>query len=106
MAPFWSTNDIRISGSVRYTTLNRQSLSNGENEIELFFEMVNKYIRTTSEDKNFSGSWMLIARWDHVHPYPHGDTYWQYWYYYYYYYYHAINNLVSLHGCVPSITFK
>ena len=36
---------------------------------------VNTYIRKQQPEgeKMFTGRWILIAHWDHVHPSPHGD---------------------------------
>ena len=78
VAPFWSDNDIRKEGTVRYASyctipLNEEcSFSSEEQEI---MDMVNRYIQDNQDvnEDRFEGNWLLVAHWDHVHPSPHGE---------------------------------
>lgn len=70
MAPYYSDNDIRRSGEVYYDVFRRGS-STSDN---IILDTVNHYIRLkTNED--FSGTFMILAEWRDVHPYPHGSCY-------------------------------
>ena len=70
-APFWSDNDIRKEGTVRYLAMSR-----GQNERH--DEIMDRVIESIINDKTiqlpagYVGSWALVAQWDKVHPYPHG----------------------------------
>ena len=64
VAPFWSDNDIRRAGTVRYVLI-----ENGTNPI---VQNVTALIQR-EHNQNFQANTMLIAQWDHVHPYPHGS---------------------------------
>ncbi len=71
VALFWSDNDIRKEGAVRYTTYDSTTdrYPNGR----ALLDLVNKNIQAQpDEESEFVGSWMLIAHWDGVHPSPHG----------------------------------
>ena len=73
VAPFWSDNDIRKDGAVRYATYdsvvtNTNSASAGRE----LLEQVNRFIQAQQDEEIFVGLWMLIAHWDSVHPSPHG----------------------------------
>lgn len=63
MAPYWADNDIRLAGNVSYEV---HAGSTG-------------HLRTVSDfvgaevGINFTGTWMLLAEWSEVHPYPHGE---------------------------------
>lgn len=70
VAPFWSDNDIRKAGAVRYVTYTLQ-IGDTTSPGKKLLDEVNKRIRKVDED--FSGKWLLSAHWDHVHPSPHGD---------------------------------
>ena len=73
LAPFWSDNDIRRSGSVRYANI---TLGDSRHDNKLI-KTVSRFIRYQHDDaamQNFEGQWMLVAYWDGVHPYPHGST--------------------------------
>ncbi len=82
IAPFWSDNDIRREGTVRYFTFctisNKAECTHQNKSTPSYQESVrimntvNEYIQTT-RDSDFDGSWLLIAQWDQVHPSPHGD---------------------------------
>ena len=72
-AAFWSDNDIRKDGVIRYATYDRANDNNPSGKAVL--DQVNKVIQTRQDGENeepFEGLWMLIAHWDGVHPSPHG----------------------------------
>ena len=72
VAPFWSDNDIRNEGVVRYATYTE----GGESVLgAALLTNFTTYIRSLNKDPDFEGHWMLVAHWDGVHPSPHGgDT--------------------------------
>ena len=71
VAPFWSDNDIRREGAVRYATYTRgDSSALGET----LLTNLTTYISRLNKDSDFEGRWMLIAHWDGVHPSPHGGN--------------------------------
>ena len=70
IAPFWSDNDIRKAGAVRYVSYNYQQNDSSSPGRKLL-DKINKKVQET--DMQFTGKWILIAHWDHVHPSPHGD---------------------------------
>ena len=74
VAPFWSDNDIRRSGTVRYINFSSDT-SNVENEGRRLMDEVNAYIQAQQGERGerFEGNWLLAAHWDHVHPSPHGE---------------------------------
>ena len=70
IAPFWSDNDIRKSGAVRYVTYSLQ-VGDETSQGKMLLDEVNRNVEKI--DKEFTGKWLLIAHWDHVHPSPHGN---------------------------------
>ena len=72
VAPFWSDNDIRKSGTVRYVLINRENDEISDQEILLLNETTALVQRTLN--RNFRANTMLIVQWDHVHPFPHGRS--------------------------------
>ena len=72
VAPFWSDNDIRKSGTVRYVLINRENDEISDQEILLLNETTALVQRTLN--RYFRANTMLIAQWDHVHPFPHGRS--------------------------------
>lgn len=71
VAPFWSDNDIRLAGAVRYATYSSNNdVTNTAGQMLL--DEVNRYIQERQTGQ-FTGNWLLIAHWDKVHPSPHGD---------------------------------
>ena len=63
LAPFWSDNDIRREGTVRYVTIERGNSADGDQIMIEATMFVNERFTT----------WMLVAQWEGVHPYPHGS---------------------------------
>ena len=74
VAPFWSDNDIRREGRVRYATYSITERRTNQQGATLMSD-VNDYIRELQEEgeERFSGKWLLVVHWDHVHPSPHGQ---------------------------------
>ena len=76
MAPFWSDNDIRKEGAVRYATyctVNHPDCvmsDEGAAELTRVNEYVQRYVK--EGEPRFKGKWMLVAHWDRVPPSPHG----------------------------------
>ena len=74
VAPFWSDNDIRINGSIRYEVHSRVAGPNTTSARLL--DQVSSFIinQRNLTAGSFQGQWMLVAEWNEVHPYPHGDS--------------------------------
>ena len=72
IAVFWSDNDIRRQGAVRFSAFSSTEAFNNQEQMRWLNE-VNSYIRTEEEDADFIGEWILTAVWDQVPPSPHGD---------------------------------
>ena len=71
VAPFWSDNDIRKDGTVRYVDIVKGSSNQGD----MLLDLVANNIKDTKSNKQFQPTWMIVAQWDKVHPHPHGaDT--------------------------------
>ena len=73
VAPFWSDNDIRKEGAVRFVTYNFLTDDNPDGKALL--DVVNANIQAQQGEEieeSFVGLWMLVAHWDRVHPSPHG----------------------------------
>ena len=71
VAPFWSDNDIRKNGTVRYVDIVKGYSTQGDMLLEIVGEHVNSTLGTKSSGR-FQPSWMIVAQWDKVHPHPHG----------------------------------
>ena len=72
VAPYWSDNDIILEGSVIYEVFQSES-SPVEN---MTLAMVNDFIEDVlaDESSNFQGTYMILAEWRGVHPFPHSDS--------------------------------
>ena len=64
VAPFWSDNDIRREGAVRYSTYD--SLTDDNPNGKALLDVVNANIQAEQGEgeESFVGVWMLIAHWD------------------------------------------
>ena len=73
VAPFWSDNDIRKNGSIRYEV---HTMVAGPNTSAQLLDEVSSFIiyRRNLTADSFQGQWMLVAEWSGVHPYPHADS--------------------------------
>ena len=93
VAPYWADHDIRRQGNVFYETFER---GNSQND-DLVLRRVNDYLTSTDRaPSNFSGTFMILAEWNGVHPYPHGSDY----LYYFQLYYPSIRDYINQVGAV------
>ena len=68
VAPFWADHDIRKMGEVYYEVL-KKGRSRSEDAV---LNEVNQYVSLSTE-QSFVGTFMILAEWRNVHPYPHGS---------------------------------
>ena len=88
VAPYWADHDIRRKGSVSYETFERGKSRNDD----YILNRVNDYLRSSDmAPLNFSGTFMILAEWNGVHPYPHGSGY----LYYFEFYYPSIRDFIQ-----------
>ena len=85
VAPYWADHDIRRDGEVYY-----EALVKGESSDDRVLNRVNHYI-TLNADPEFVGTFMILAEWQNVHPYPYGSDY----YYYFQRYYPSIRSFTK-----------
>ncbi len=71
-APFWSDVDTRLDGSIWYEVHDSVEGTPESSTLEVL-SRVSTFIRT-EEGVDFDGNLMIVATWDHVHPWPHGDS--------------------------------
>lgn len=72
VAPYWSDNDIRREGSVSYEVFQLQATGQYGDQL---LDDVSSYIRACrNASSDFRGSFMILAEWRGVHPYPHGAS--------------------------------
>ena len=71
-APFWSDNDIRKEGTVRYVAIEEGESTRGDEMLRLASDFVQGQRQENDTRSEFRGMWMLVAQWDRVHPDPHG----------------------------------
>ena len=69
VAPFWSDNDIRKNGTVRYVAIKEGNSTAGDK----ILANMNQFIQQ-QRNSDFTGKYAIIAQWDHVHPFPHGNS--------------------------------
>ena len=67
-APFWSDVDIRKEGEVFYEVHQSSNTASAE-----LLASVNSAINANTDAINFNGTWMLVAKWENVGPYPIGS---------------------------------
>ena len=63
IAPFWADSDTRLDGQVSYEV---------HASSDDLVQNVSSFI-SNRKGNNFTGTWMLLADWSGVHPYPHGS---------------------------------
>ena len=75
VAPFWSDNDIRREGAVRFATFHSNDAASNNPVGRNWLHQVNTYIQSTQQEgeEEFEGNWVLTVHWDNVHPSPHGE---------------------------------
>ena len=69
VAPYWDDVDIRLAGNISYEVHSRSDNNPGSNQ--LLDDVSNFVERSTGQ--SFQGTWMLVAEWEEVHPWPHGS---------------------------------
>lgn len=69
VAPYWSSIDTRRDGTVRYETYRRGDSESSDQQMRRVDEFLGD-----EEGIDFVGEWMLLASWEGVHPYPHGES--------------------------------
>ena len=74
VAPFWSDNDIRKEGAVRYASYHTSEAATNP-EGKQWLDQVNEFIQNfqSEGEDEFQGSWVLTVHWENVHPSPHGE---------------------------------
>ena len=65
VAPYWSDNDARLNGLVSWEMY---SVGDGLSIID----RINSFINTETNDTNFMGSFVFVATWSEMHPFPAG----------------------------------
>jgi hypothetical protein len=68
VAPYWDDVDIRLAGNISYEVHSRSTNNPESNRL---LDDVSSFVED-SIGQSFQGSWMLIAEWREVHPWPHG----------------------------------
>ena len=68
VAPYWSDNDIRKEGVVRYVAINKAESTEGDK----ILSDINQHLHKRGYQK-FRSTFAIIAQWDHVHPFPHAS---------------------------------
>ena len=68
VAPYWADHDIRKSGEVCYETFEKGKSKTDD----VVLDEVNRYVSLNTE-QYFTGTFMILAEWQNVHPYPHGS---------------------------------
>lgn len=71
VAPYWSDNDIRREGSVKYEVL---QAGNSLREDMLLATVSDFITETLGNMTTFKGSYMILAEWNNVHSFPHGSS--------------------------------
>jgi len=69
VAPYWIDNDIRREGNVSYEVFQLQATGAYGDQL---LDVVSRLIRECNMSSDFKGSFMILAEWRDVHPYPHG----------------------------------
>ena len=73
VAPFWSDNDIRKNGTIRYVDIDIRYPLNSmhDHEKHLVSEVLARLRKTgtTGTEQEFQPTWMIVAQWDKVPPF-------------------------------------
>ena len=78
VAPYWADHDIRREGNISYETFERGRSESDDNVLD----KVNAFLQLRMS-LNFYGTFMILAEWRDVHPYPHGSGSFDYFELYY-----------------------
>ena len=68
IAPFWSNNDIRRTGRVRYEVYDGSTTAS----MDVLNRISDVVVNRTGE--SFQGVWMLLVEWEDCHSHPHGQS--------------------------------
>ena len=68
VAPYWDDVDLRRAGNLSYEVHSRRENNPESNQL---LEEVSGFVEDSIR-QSFQGSWMLVAEWKEVHPWPHG----------------------------------
>lgn len=68
VAPYWDDIDIRLAGNISYEVHSSSSNNLGSHQL---LNRISNFVEE-STGSAFNGSWMLVAEWEGVHPWPHG----------------------------------
>ena len=71
VAPYWTDNDIRREGNVSYEVFQLQATGAYGDQL---LDDVSSYITECNTSSDFAGTFMILAEWEGVHPYPHGAS--------------------------------
>jgi len=71
VAPYWTDNDIRKEGYVSYEVFQLQVTGGYGDQL---LDSVSSVIRERNVSLDFKGSFMILAEWRDVHPFPHGAS--------------------------------
>ena len=69
VAPYSDDIDLRLAGDISYEVHSRSTNNPGSDRL---LDEVSGFVED-STGQSFEGSWMLVAEWREVHPWPHGD---------------------------------
>ena len=70
VAPYWDDVDLRRAGTISYEVHSMRGNNPGSNQL---LDEVSGFVEN-STGQSFQGSWMLVAEWKEVHPWPHGSS--------------------------------
>jgi len=75
VAPYWSDNDIRRQGSVIYEVFQFGDSTIGDSDslLDTVSDFITENFNNDSEPA-FKGTYMILAEWREVHPFPDGDS--------------------------------
>ena len=69
VAPYWDDVDIRLTGNISYEVHSRSTNNPRSDQL---LDDVSGFVEN-STGQSFQGSWMLVAEWKEVHPWPHAN---------------------------------
>ena len=72
VAPFWSDNDIRKNGTIRYVDINIRYPLNSTHISEVLAHL--RKTGTIGSEQEFQPTWMIVAQWDKVPPFSQDDV--------------------------------
>ena len=70
IAPYWSDNDIRMSGVVSYALF---ETSHPDPDVSARISIVNDFV-TNQTMTAFNATWLLLVEWEDCQPFPAGSS--------------------------------